>query len=167
VQHARLPHAAGAVADRGASQRVTHHHATRHRTTQQRGQRDEGERREAAEGAFSFFRNVPSRHFFFSLSALSHRSIITCSANAPVVQAIHSCTDMGDRKQATYNLFAAYLHTVPLEELIASVERARRDAKLRYVVIYGVAYSYCLVRAERLDGSYLRTFALELKEQLA
>ena len=26
--------------------------------------------------------------------------------------------------------------------------------------------SYCLARAERLDGSYLRTFALELKEQL-
>ena len=36
-----------------------------------------------------------------------------------------------------------------------------------YVVIYGVAYSYCLARAERLEGSYLRTFALELREQLA
>jgi hypothetical protein len=36
-----------------------------------------------------------------------------------------------------------------------------------YVVIYGAACSYCLARAERLDGSYLRTFALELKEQLA
>jgi hypothetical protein len=34
-------------------------------------------------------------------------------------------------------------------------------------VIYGAACSYCLARAERLDGSYLRTFALELKEQLA
>jgi hypothetical protein len=56
---------------------------------------------------------------------------------------------------------------MPLEELIESVERARRDAKLRYVVIYGAACSYCLARAERLDGSYLRTFALELKEQLA
>jgi hypothetical protein len=43
----------------------------------------------------------------------------------------------------------------------------RPDAKLRYVVIYGAACSYCLGRAERLDGSYLRTFALELKEQLA
>ena len=29
------------------------------------------------------------------------------------------------------------------------------------------ACSYCLGRAKRLDGSYLRTFALELKEQLA
>ncbi len=29
------------------------------------------------------------------------------------------------------------------------------------------ACSYCLGRAERLEGSYLRTFALELKEQLA
>jgi hypothetical protein len=66
-----------------------------------------------------------------------------------------------------YNLFAAYLHTVPLEQLIESVERARRDAQLRYVVIYGAACSYCLARAERLDGSYLRTFALELREQLA
>jgi hypothetical protein len=29
------------------------------------------------------------------------------------------------------------------------------------------ACSYCLARAERLELSYLRTFALELKEQLA
>ena len=56
---------------------------------------------------------------------------------------------------------------MPLEELIEGVERARRDAQLRYVIIYGAACSYCLSRAERLDGSYLRTFALELKEQLA
>jgi hypothetical protein len=35
------------------------------------------------------------------------------------------------------------------------------------VVIYGATCSYCLARAQRLDGSYLRTFALELKEQLA
>jgi hypothetical protein len=83
------------------------------------------------------------------------------------VQAIHSQTHTDNRKQALYNLFAAYLHTVPLEQLIESVERARRDAKLRYVVIYGAACSYCLSRAKRLEGSYLRTFALELKEQLA
>jgi len=70
-------------------------------------------------------------------------------------------------QQALYNLFAAYLHTVPLEELIDSVERARRDAQLRHVVIYGATCSCCLSRAKRLDGSYLRTFALELKEQLA
>lgn len=70
-------------------------------------------------------------------------------------------------QQALYNLFAAYLHTVPLEELIESVERARRDAQLRYVVLYGALCSYCLSRAAHLDGSYLRTFALELKEQLA
>jgi 1,4-dihydroxy-2-naphthoyl-CoA synthase len=75
--------------------------------------------------------------------------------------------DAGDKKQAVYNLFAAYLHTVPLEELIESVERARRDAQLKYVVIYGAACSYCLGKAQRLDGSYLRTFALELKEQLS
>jgi hypothetical protein len=83
------------------------------------------------------------------------------------VQAIHVQTDTGDRKQALYSLFAAYIHTVPLEELIESVEQARRDEQLRYVVIHGAACSYCLTRAERLDGSYLRTFALELKEQLA
>jgi hypothetical protein len=34
------------------------------------------------------------------------------------------------------------------------------------VVLYGAACSYCLGRSERLEGSYLRTFALELKEQL-
>ena len=54
-----------------------------------------------------------------------------------------------------------------LEHLIASVERTRREAQVRYVVTNGTACSYCLARAERLDGSYLRTFALELKEQLA
>ena len=70
-------------------------------------------------------------------------------------------------QQALYNLFAAYLQTVPLQELIDSVERSRRDAQLRYVVLYGTLCSYCLSRAARLDGSYLRTFALELKEQLA
>ena len=83
------------------------------------------------------------------------------------VQAIQPQTDIGDKKQDVYNLFAAYVHTVPLEELIEGVERARLDAKLRHVVIHGAACSYCLARAERLDGSYLRTFALELKEQLA
>ena len=35
------------------------------------------------------------------------------------------------------------------------------------MVIYGAACSYCLGKAQRLDGSYLRTFALELKEHLA
>jgi len=83
------------------------------------------------------------------------------------VQATHPQTNTCDKKQAIYKLFAAYIHTIPLEKLIESVERARLDAKLRYVVIYGAACSYCLARAERLDGSYLRTFALELKEQLA
>jgi hypothetical protein len=84
------------------------------------------------------------------------------------VQAIHSkINTTNTNQQALFNLFAAYLHTVPLEELICRVERARRDAQLRHVVIYGVACSYCLSRAKRLDGSYLRAFALELKEQLA
>jgi hypothetical protein len=83
------------------------------------------------------------------------------------VQAIQSRTGIDDRKQAVYTVFAAYLHTVPLEELIESIQRARQDAQLRYVVIHGAACSYCLSRAERLEGSYLRTFALELKEQLA
>ena len=35
------------------------------------------------------------------------------------------------------------------------------------MVIYGAVCSYCLARAQRLDRSYLRTFALELKERLA
>ena len=74
---------------------------------------------------------------------------------------------MGETKQALYKLFTAYIHTIPLEELIESVERARLDAKLMYMVIYGAACSYYLARAERLEGSYLRTFALELREQLA
>jgi hypothetical protein len=56
---------------------------------------------------------------------------------------------------------------VSFKELLESVERARKDVQLRYVVLYGKMCSYCLTRATRLDGSYLRTFALELKEQLA
>jgi len=83
------------------------------------------------------------------------------------VQAIDAHKVITESGVAIYNLFAAYLRIAPLEELIASVERARRDAQLRYVVIYGAACSYCLGRAKRLEGSYLRTFALELKEQLA
>jgi hypothetical protein len=83
------------------------------------------------------------------------------------VQAIHPQTRTDDKQQALYNLFAAYIHTVPLQELLESVERARLEAELRYVVVYGAVCSYCLARAERLDGSYLRTFALELKEELA
>jgi hypothetical protein len=80
------------------------------------------------------------------------------------VQVIHPQTDTAGKKQPVYNLFAAYLHTVPLEQLIESVERARRDAPLRYVIIYGAACSYCVARGERLEGSYLRRFVLELKE---
>jgi hypothetical protein len=83
------------------------------------------------------------------------------------VQAIHAYYVSAATREAIYNLFAAYIHTIPLEELIESVELARRDAQLRYVAIYGAACSFCLARAERLEGSYLRTFALELKEQLA
>ena len=83
------------------------------------------------------------------------------------MQAIKPQIFTADKKQDVYKLFAAYIHTIPLAELIESAERAQLDAKLKYVVIYGAACSYCLARAERLDGSYLRTFALELKEQLA
>ncbi len=71
------------------------------------------------------------------------------------------------KKQAICNLTAVHLYIMPLEELIDSVERAMRDAQLRHVVLYGATCSFCLSRAKRLDGSYLRTFALELKEQLA
>lgn len=54
------------------------------------------------------------------------------------VQVILPQIHTGDKKQTLYNLFAAYVHTMPLEELIESVDRARRDAQLRYVVIYGL-----------------------------
>jgi hypothetical protein len=83
------------------------------------------------------------------------------------VQAIHAHHSRAETREAVYNLFAAYLYRAPLSELIDGFERARRDAQLRYVVIYGAACSSCLARAERLDGSYLRTFALQLKEPLA
>jgi hypothetical protein len=89
-------------------------------------------------------------------------------SNRPIACAsVHAHHSTAETREVVYNLLAAYLHTVPLSELLDSFERVRRDAQLRYVVIYGAACSYCLGRAERLDGSYLRTFALELKEQLA
>jgi hypothetical protein len=53
------------------------------------------------------------------------------------VQATHVHRVTAETKEAIYNLFAAYLHSVPLEQLIESVERTRREAQLRYVVIYG------------------------------
>jgi len=83
------------------------------------------------------------------------------------VQRIFTPKVKAETRETIYNIFAAYLHTVPLEQLTESVERARPEAQLKYVVMYGAACSYCLGRAKRLEGSYLRTFALELKEQLA
>jgi hypothetical protein len=47
------------------------------------------------------------------------------------------------------------------------VEQTRSVAQPRYVVIYGAACSYCLSIAKKLEGSYLRTFAPQLREQLA
>jgi hypothetical protein len=93
-----------------------------------------------------------------SLSARSCSWAISVGANTPFVQVIHPHTDMGDKKQKIYNLFAAYLHTVPLEVLIESIERARRESQLRHIVFYGATCSYCLSRAKRLDGSYLRSY---------
>ena len=102
-------------------------------------------------------------HFQHGLAIGSSRS----APNAAFVLAINRQTDAGNKKQAFYNIFAAYLLTVPLAELLERVEQARRDAQLKYVVIYGATCSYCLSRAKRLDGSYLRTFAPELREQIA
>ncbi|MGB9370632.1 MAG: hypothetical protein WCB79_01650 [Halobacteriota archaeon] len=67
------------------------------------------------------------------------------------MQAIYSETNTDDKKQALYNLSAAYLHTIPLE-LMESVEQGRRDPQIRYVAIYGAACSYGLGKAQRLDG---------------
>jgi len=86
------------------------------------------------------------------------------STHRTFVQAIHTATNTGDKKQAIYKLFAAYIHTIPLEELIESVERARLDAKLRYVVIYGAgaAYGSGPDPTERLpDKQLLSRLALE------
>ena len=68
------------------------------------------------------------------------------------MQAIHHQTDTSQTKQALYKLFAAYIHTIPLEELIESVERARLDAKLRYVVIYGAPAAIASAEQNGLTG---------------
>jgi hypothetical protein len=54
-----------------------------------------------------------------------------------VVQVTQPKTNIGETNQAPYNVVAAYLHVVPLSELMESVERVRRDAQRRYVVLYG------------------------------
>jgi hypothetical protein len=51
------------------------------------------------------------------------------STHRTFVQAIHTATNTGDKKQAIYKLFAAYIHTIPLEELIESVERAEKSLR--------------------------------------
>jgi hypothetical protein len=43
------------------------------------------------------------------------------------VQATQPKNTVGETNQALYKLFAAYLHTVPLSELIESVELARQS----------------------------------------
>jgi hypothetical protein len=93
--------------------------------------------------------------------------MITYQLNLLPVQAIHVQINKDGKIHTIYNLFAVCIQTVLLEELIESVEQTRSDAQPRYVVIYGAACSYCLSIAKKLEGSYLRTFALHLKEQLA
>ena len=66
-------------------------------------------------------------------SSLFLLSAVLAAALSPVVssivvQAIRVEKDAKETKQALFSLFAAYLHTVLLEELPRSVERARRDA---------------------------------------
>ena len=50
------------------------------------------------------------------------------------MEAIYAHHSTAETREAVYNLFAAYLHTVPLSELIDSFERARRDAQLRILI---------------------------------
>jgi len=55
------------------------------------------------------------------------------------MQAIQARNLTAESREAIHNLFGAYIHAVPLEQLIESIERARRDAQLRYVVIHRAA----------------------------
>jgi hypothetical protein len=61
-------------------------------------------------------------------SASSYSWVIPVSTNSTFAQEIRPQTHTGDRKQALYNLFAACVHTMPLELLIENVERERRAA---------------------------------------
>jgi hypothetical protein len=63
-----------------------------------------------------------SASFFLSLSARACSWVIPVSTNAVFVQVIHPQILTGDKKQTLYNLFAAYIHTVPLEQLMERVE---------------------------------------------
>jgi hypothetical protein len=52
-----------------------------------------------------------------------------------------------ESREAIFNLFAAYVHTVPLEELLAAVERAQRVLFKERRFIISVAYKWVV----RLD----------------
>jgi hypothetical protein len=56
--------------------------------------------------------------------------VITCGTISTCVRVIHAHGVKAESREAIYNLFAAYIHTIPLKELLESVERARRDAYL-------------------------------------
>ena len=73
----------------------------------------------------------------WSLSVRSRSAIIICRIKLRFVQTIYQQKVTAETREAIFNLFAACLHTMPLGELLESAERARRDAQLRYVVIYG------------------------------
>ena len=77
------------------------------------------------------------------------RDLQAVVGNATVGEIGLEHVEFSDKQQALYNLFAAYIHTIPLEELIESVERARLDAQLRYVVIYGATFIYVI--SQRTD----------------
>jgi hypothetical protein len=63
------------------------------------------------------------------------------------VQVIQAHRVTMETREAIFNLFAAYVHTVPLEELLATVERAQRVLFKERRFIISVAYKWVV----RLD----------------
>jgi len=63
------------------------------------------------------------------------------------VQVIQAHRVTMESREAIFNLFAAYVHTVPLEELLAAVERAQRVLFKERRFIISVAYKWVV----RLD----------------
>jgi hypothetical protein len=66
--------------------------------------------------------------------------------------------------QALQNILAAYFHTIPLNELIDSKDRSKRQEHLIYVTICGAACSSCLSEERRFERVRARAALFEDRE---
>ena len=72
--------------------------------------------------------------FPFGVAQQSAASTIAESVSAVLV----SCQEDATTEACSLQPLAEYIHTVPFDRLEESLQRARRDAQLQHVVVYGL-----------------------------